>query len=129
MSESQTDKLFNLIMVLGAFGVAAFLSSIGDKEHAGMLICGALGMAIPMSGKKIPGGSAAVVGLAIGASVLLGGCTGAQVAEAGTIAHTAARVTCGVVQRAATVCRDLGLSPSESCPLPVTLDVTVGDEE
>jgi hypothetical protein len=87
---------------------------VGDSEHAGMCIAGALGA---LGAMRSGGGTAAStaarampLALALGVGAMLSGC-------AGTTAATVGRVTCAVIDRAHTACEVAGLAPDEPCPL------------
>jgi hypothetical protein len=58
-------------------------------------------------------------------AMLAGGCSPSQLATAGGVAHTVARVTCGAAQRLARACEATGLAPEAPCPMALE---TVGDD-
>lgn len=73
------DRRFGLGIVVALVAGAVALVAMGEREHAGMLIAGALGYAGAM--RPAPGQVARLVplGAGLGASTLLGGCAGIEV--------------------------------------------------
>lgn len=106
--------------VLGFEGLAA--TTLGAAVTGGLI-------ATTRVARSASAGSALVLAGGLGAAALFGGCTPVQLAAAHGTAMTIARTTCGVVQHAADVCRDAGLSPGESCPMPIAVDRLAVDVE
>lgn len=121
-SESSTSEIVRVIadrsLVLALLVAGVVLAMQGDREHAGLLLAGALGALSPL-GARASGSAVAralPLGLGLGAAIALSGCGTVSAAGVGSTLHTVGRVTCAVVAKAHAACELAGLGPDEPCP-------------
>lgn len=118
--KQQDSELVRVIAdrtLVGALLVAGVvLAIVGDREHAGMLLAGALAALSPLGAKPTTLARAAPLVFGIGAGVALAGCGAVTSASVLPALRDAARVSCAVVERAHDACELAGFSePRASC--------------
>lgn len=101
------------LLVLSLLVAGVVLAITGDREHAGLLLAGALGALAPLGSRGGSMGLTRVLPLALGlgAAVALSGC--------GASLGTVGRYTCGAIDVAHRACTVAGLSPEAPCPVPL----------
>jgi hypothetical protein len=109
----------SLVLALLVAGVV--LAMLDDREHAGLLLAGALGALSPLGARAAASAPARALPLVLGlgGALALSGCAGSVTAAGvGATLRTAARVSCEVVSRAHDACEIAGLAPrrEDSCP-------------
>lgn len=129
MTSENIGAIRDAVIAVAMLVAAVVLASIGDREHAGMVIAGLLGMIAPMAARMRQVPHALPLAAGIAAAVALSGCTAAQLAQAGTVGHAVARVTCGGAAKLSDACRALGLGPDDPCPAAASLAAPTTTEE
>lgn len=118
MTEKNSDAIKNVLLVAIFVGAAIYFRTIGEMMLAGECLAGALALAVPtFAGRRLPGGAATVLIIALIGGSLLSGCDASGNVDLNAIKRygcTAACVTCRACQMTS--------SGGESAP-------TVGDSE